>query len=299
MDKVIESFINQCDEMMIAEEATTPESTICLIGIGAAAATLLGTKIYALHCRLKRKKEETARKIESSKVYDNLYLIDTKKVEGSYKLEKYQITACTSKQETLKYFSYNAPQRMNNDIIEIAKSFYSKICNTAIYLYTLDGKEIGSSKTLKQGESATIKDVESGTYKELCDKHGLKIQPYDDSFASNRDTVYKLAVKELTKLKNIAKIPKFSIGVSVISDHYVADYEDFKYGVYDEIEIANCEFRDDDPPNDPVIQDSWKLYENLLSDLRSKLPKNYTISDDWDKYEGTIYLEYNDGSNKK
>ena len=72
------------------------------------------------------------------------------------------------------------------------------------------------------------------------------------------------------------------------------DLNDFIYDIYDTISILSIsyKFKTDDVDEFHDNNDKFnKEVNELINNLKQKIPEGFAIDDEWDKWEGTIYLK--------
>lgn len=286
---VLENFIEYCDKMTIANESFID----ILPSIGAGIILTFGFSIPFVTKRLENrrlKREQT----EKNKVYDTVYILDTKEYSKTYPLSKHYTSLGLSKNDTLFGMGYTVPSKVNknNKTIIISKSFFDKMMQTKVYLYSLDGKVVGIKRWVNSSDlsSIPIKNVESGTFKELCTKNGITVASYDDSFKDDRLKVYNNIYKQLNTVAKKYKSDMLSISVASKDE---LDINDFIYDMNNNIDLLYVKYRFKTNDIDEFHDNSEafnKEIDNVINELNKMIPDGFTIDQDWDKWEGTIYL---------
>lgn len=297
---VIESFIEYCDNMVIANEGVIKDAIKenPMTGAGLAVMAISGLYIggQVVKAKIDEKKLAHKRKKAMNTIKKNantVYMLSDSKMENVFKVSG-KVYPSIDKKDVLLAFTKSIPVGADHtsEAVQINEKFKS-ILNTKLYLYTLDGSRttIDNSHSLSYDfiistEDLPIKNVEEGTYGELLKSHNIEIEILKDE-SSIRTRMIKQYSKEIRDfLKNAGVDKGLTICGTNINDAYGDLNEKFIYGFDDTAYLVSWDLWDFNPrarTDDDKNNIFYNAQEKILKIMNEKYP-NIEFDDgcDWD-----------------
>lgn len=295
----IESFIEYCDDMVIANEGVVKDAFMKNPMTGAGFAMMAVAGLYLGGQMIKAKvSEKVVKKKEKSmkKNHDTVYMLSDKKMEDVFKVSG-KIYLETNIANALTSLAFaKSGMHDHGHSIKVHEQVKS-VLNKRFYLYTLDGTSATAERmdAFSYGVSTKtdlpIKNVEEGTYKELLENHNVKIDIITSDVSGRKQMATNLG-KEFVSLVNKAGITNGVISYSGLSD-FIDEVDEFIYGFEDMITIAGWDIWEYRPDARTAVENGecdefYKTIDNVVAEMSNKY-KNITFSQDCDWDSGCIY----------
>jgi len=296
----IESFIEYCDNMMIANEGVgdfvkeNPGTTAGLVLMALAGLYVKGQSIKA---NMDKKAVERKKKIDMIKLKEKaktVYMLSDKKMEGVFKISG-TVYPSIDKENPIKYYSCTVPGGTVLGKVTIHESFKS-ILNSKLYLYTLDGSEnvtIDKYGSLTTNKDLPIKNVEEATYLELLNKYNIEYEIIKSNVSERKQMVtkYTKEILDFVKKENKDVIGK---GAGIGAYNYDDELEEFVYGLSDTLTIITWDLWEIDSSARASVQDGkfdkfFDAINKVIDDMNNKY-KNVQFEQDGDWDDGRIYM---------
>lgn len=283
----IESFIDYCDDMMIANEGAVKDAFMKnpMTGAGfvmlAVSGLYLGGQMVKTKVNKKKaeRKQNTAKKSTKTKP-NTVYMLSDTKMEGVFKVSG-KVYPAADKAEVLRSFALSTPGAIvDRGVVQINDTVKS-ILNKKLYLYSLDSTNVTMQHPwLVATSDMQIKNVEEGTYEELLKSYNIEIEIIKSDVSKRRQMIKKYS-KEIYDFLKQSGVDK---GIEMVTDS--EDNDDFIYGFFDTAYLVSWDLWDFNPQartDDDKNNIFYNAQEKILKIMNEKYPDiEFDDGCDWD-----------------